>query len=76
MGSEMCIRDRPKHAHAFGNVGRLHKQIHDERVDALGKFHSEVVNGNFPYAPTNIGMHAGEQDKFLEALDKWTPVHQ
>ena len=66
----------PKHAHAFGNVGRLHKQIRDERVEALGKFHSEVANGNFPYASTNIGMHAGEQDKFLEALDKWTPVHQ
>ena len=66
----------PRHAHAFGRVGRLHKQIHEERVAALGTFHQEVVANHFPYAHTNIGMHAGEQEKFLEALDKWTPAHQ
>ena len=66
----------PKHAHAFGNVGRLHKQIHDERVAALGAFHSEVTAGNFPYPQTNISMHEGEKEKFLEALDKWSPTHQ
>jgi 3-methyl-2-oxobutanoate hydroxymethyltransferase len=66
----------PKHAYAFGNVGRLHKQIHEERVAALGAFHGEVRKGAFPYASTNIGMHAGEKEKFLEALDKWTPAHQ
>lgn len=64
----------PKHAHAFGNVGRLHAQIHDERVAALGAFHAEVTAGNFPYASTNIGMHDGEQEKFLETLDKWRPA--
>ena len=74
---EASEEDRPpKHAHAFGNVGRLHKQIHDERVAALGQFHSEVVKGNFPYQQTNISMHEGERDKFLEALDKWSPTHQ
>lgn len=66
----------PKHAHAFGQVGRLHKQIHEERVAALSAFHAEVSAGHFPYAATNIGMHEGEQEKFLEALDKWQPVHQ
>ncbi|MEL6280052.1 MAG: 3-methyl-2-oxobutanoate hydroxymethyltransferase, partial [Pseudomonadota bacterium] len=66
----------PKHAYAFGAVGRLHKQIHEERVAALGKFHSEVAAQNFPYPQTNISMHAGEKEKFLEALDKWTPTHQ
>ena len=66
----------PKHAHAFGQVGRLHKQIHDERVAALGTFHSEVTSQRFPYPETNIAMHPGEQGKFLEALDKWTPTHQ
>ena len=74
---EASEEDRPpKHAHAFGNVGRLHKQIHDERVAALSQFHSEVVEGNFPYQQTNISMHEGERDKFLEALDKWSPTHQ
>ena len=66
----------PKHAYAFGNVGRLHKQIHEERVEALGAFHQEVTAQNFPYAETNIGMHKGEKEKFLEALDKWSPLHQ
>ncbi|MEO1191552.1 MAG: 3-methyl-2-oxobutanoate hydroxymethyltransferase [Pseudomonadota bacterium] len=66
----------PKHAYAFGKVGRLHKQIHEERTAALGKFHAEVTAGNFPYAQTNISMHPGEREKFLEALEAWTPTHQ
>ena len=66
----------PKHAHAFGNVGRLHQQIHKERVEALSQFHQEVRVQNFPYAQTNIAMHEGEAEKFKEALDKWTPLHQ
>lgn len=66
----------PKHAHAFGDVGRLHKQIHNERVAALSAFQSEVTNGNFPYPKTNISMHEGEKEKFMEALDKWRPVHK
>ena len=65
----------PKHAYAFGNVGRLHQQIQDERVAALGAFHKEVTAKNFPYAETNIAMHDGEKDKFLEALDKWSSPH-
>lgn len=66
----------PKHAHAFGNVGRLHKQVHEERVSALSAFHSEVINNNFPYPNTNISMHAGEKEKFMDALAKRTPTHQ
>ncbi|MEM6679326.1 MAG: 3-methyl-2-oxobutanoate hydroxymethyltransferase [Pseudomonadota bacterium] len=66
----------PKHAYAFGNVGRLHRQIHEERVAALGAFHREVTAGNFPYPQTNTRMHAGEKERFLEALDCWTPTHQ
>ncbi len=66
----------PKHAHAFGNVGRLHSQIHNERVEALSKFQKEVTAGNFPYPDTNINMKEGEKNKFLEALDKWKPIHQ
>ena len=65
----------PKHAHAFGRVGRLHKQIHEERVAALSEFHREVLALNFPYPQTNISMHPGEQALFLEALGKWTSPH-
>ncbi len=66
----------PRHAHAFGNLGPLHKQIREERVSALGQFHREVVAGNFPYAETSISMHPGEKEKFLEAIEKWNPTHQ
>ena len=65
----------PKHAHAFGHVGRLHRQIQEERVEALGTFHQEVAARNFRYAQTNIGMREGEEAKFREALDKWKPTH-
>ena len=74
---EASEEDRPpKHAYSFGNVGRLHKQIHEERVAALGQFHREVIAGKFPYHQNNISMLGGEKDKFLEALDKWKPTHQ
>lgn len=62
----------PKHAHAFGGVGRLHKQIHEERVAALKAYHAEVAAKNFPYPETNISMRPDEKDKFLEALDRAT----
>ncbi len=39
---------------------------------ALKAFHDEVTALNFPYAETNISMHADEKDKLLEALDKAT----
>ena len=60
----------PKHAYAFGDVGRLQKQIHEERVAALKMFHNEVAAHNFPYPETNLSMHPNEKEKFLEALDK------
>ena len=46
------------------------------RVAALKAFHDEVTAKNFPYPETNISMHKKEKEKFLEALDKWTPTHQ
>ena len=42
----------------------------------LSAFNSEVKSSNFPYPETNISMHTGETEKFLESIDKWTPVHQ
>ena len=65
----------PKHAHAFGNLARLHTQIKEERVAALSAFHTEVAAGKFPYDETNVGMKPGEKEQFLEALDKWVSPH-
>ena len=66
----------PKHAHAFGDIGRLRKQIKKERLTALKKFCEEVAAKKFPYKETNISMHEGEREKLLESLDKWKPTHQ
>ena len=60
-GEDSEEKKPPKHAYAFGDVGRLHKQIHEERVTALNKFCSEVSAGNFPYPQTNISMHKSEK---------------
>ena len=73
--SDICGEDSeeekpPKHAYAFGNLARLHKQMYEERVTALKAFHDEVTAKNFPYPETNIGMHPDEKEKFLEELDK------
>ena len=45
--ADICGQDSeedkpPKHAHAFGNVGKLIKKVHKERVSALSAFNSEV----------------------------------
>ena len=60
----------PRHAHAFGNLGRLHKQMYHERVVALKEFQSEVQAKAFPYPAQSIGMHEGEMAKLQEQLDK------
>ncbi|MBE1284940.1 MAG: hydroxymethyltransferase [Rhodobacteraceae bacterium] len=62
--------DPPRHAYAFGNLGRLHKQIYEERVAALQSFHSEVRAKAFPYPAQSISMRDGELEKLHEALDK------
>ncbi len=69
-GEESEEEKPPKHAHAFGNLARLHKQMYEERVTAMKAFHDEVRAENFPYSQTNISMHPNEKEKFLEALDK------
>ena len=58
----------PKHAHAFGNLSRLHKQMYEERVAALKAFHGEVTARNFPYPEQSITMHPDEDEQFLELV--------
>lgn len=60
----------PKHAHAFGNLARLHTQMYNERVAALQAFQSEVTSRAFPYAAQTVKLRDGEMEKLQEALDK------
>ena len=69
-GEDSEEENPPKHAHAFGDIGRLQRQIYAERVTALKAFHDEVTARKFPYPEQNIVMHPEEKEKFLEAVDK------
>ncbi|WP_170333445.1 3-methyl-2-oxobutanoate hydroxymethyltransferase [Ruegeria arenilitoris] len=60
----------PRHAHAFRDLGRLHRQMYQERVEALKEFQSEVRAKSFPYQAQAISMRDGELAKLEEALDK------
>jgi len=60
----------PRHAHAFRDLGTLHRQIYSERVAALQEFQAEVHGGAFPYRAQAISMHEGELEKLEEELDR------
>ncbi|MCF6429830.1 hypothetical protein [Leisingera sp. MMG026] len=60
----------PSLSHWCGGLGRPHKQMYRERVEALQEFQSEVRARKFPYKAQAIFMHEGELEKLLEALDK------
>ena len=60
----------PKHAHACRDLGRLHRQMYRERVEALQEFQAEVTARNFPYAQQSVTLNEGEKEKLQEALDK------
>ena len=60
----------PRHAHAFRDLGKLHREMYAERVAALQEFNSEVHGKAFPYQAQTIRMRDGEEEKLLEALDK------
>ncbi|MDJ1009399.1 MAG: 3-methyl-2-oxobutanoate hydroxymethyltransferase [Paracoccaceae bacterium] len=59
----------PRHAHAFRDLGRLHRQMFEERVAALNEFNAEVRARAFPYPAQAIRLHDGELEKLEEALD-------
>ena len=69
--SDICgeSADPPRHAHAFGNLARLHEQMYAERVAALKAFHEESTAMRFPYAEQAVRMHPGEEEKLREALE-------
>jgi 3-methyl-2-oxobutanoate hydroxymethyltransferase len=78
--ADICGQDSeeeqsPKDAHAFGDVGRLQKKIHQERISAFSNFNSEVKRNNFPYPETNISMHTDENEKLFEPPSKLPSIN-
>lgn len=62
----------PRHAYAYGSVGRLLKQVEQERVAALTAFQSAVRNGSFPYGDVTISMKPDEMGAFRKRLGETT----
>ena len=58
----------PRHAHAYGNVLRLQRQIQEERVAALHQFQNAVRDRSFPYADVTNQMKPQELQAFRAAL--------
>ena len=70
--SDICgeSENPPKHARAFGDVRRLHRQVHSERVAAMKAFRAAVAAGEFPGPAETIRMSPGELEILKECLDK------
>ncbi|WP_298839416.1 3-methyl-2-oxobutanoate hydroxymethyltransferase [uncultured Roseobacter sp.] len=66
----------PRHARAFGDVGKIRRQLRAERAKALQGYRAAVMDGSFPDAETTIFMSGHELDKLREGLDKFQPVHR
>lgn len=70
--SDICGEDEnpPRHAKAWGDGLSILKTLDQERRKAVGAFAADVKSGAFPDTEHSVKMHAGEQDKLREALDK------
>jgi 3-methyl-2-oxobutanoate hydroxymethyltransferase len=73
--SDICgeTARRPRHARAWGDLARLHKAVHDERIKALAAFRSDIASGAFPAATEVADIADAELAEFrlrLEASGK------
>ena len=60
--------DAPRHAKAYGNLARLRRQIHEERIAALKAFRADAMVGNFPSEKETAGIAQEEMEKFVELM--------
>ncbi|MDW3222516.1 MAG: 3-methyl-2-oxobutanoate hydroxymethyltransferase [Paracoccaceae bacterium] len=66
----------PRHARAFGDVGRIRKELRAERTRALQSYHAAVMEKAFPDESTTVFMPADELEVLRERLEKLQPVHR
>ena len=59
---------RPRHARAFGNLHRLHKQMQEERPAALKAYKSSVLDQSFPARSEIVGIDEDEFQTFLSKI--------
>lgn len=60
----------PRHAHAFRDLGRLHRQMYQERVEALQEFQAAVTAHEFPRKENAVFLRDVEKEKLEEVLAK------
>ncbi len=60
---------RPRHARQYADLGALHRQIHDTRVDALRRFRADIAEGAFPADDEISRADAAAVAGFVEAID-------
>ncbi len=59
----------PRHARAFGNLGRLYAQIQEERIAALKDFRAASMEGTFPADSETAEIEPRELEGFLDRLE-------
>jgi 3-methyl-2-oxobutanoate hydroxymethyltransferase len=59
----------PRHARAWGNLARLHKEVRDERIAALSGFRSDVASGKYPAEAEVAGIAEMELAQFRARLE-------
>ncbi|MEM7348943.1 MAG: 3-methyl-2-oxobutanoate hydroxymethyltransferase, partial [Chloroflexota bacterium] len=64
----------PRHAKAYGNLSKLRKQMHEERVAAVKAFRSDIYKGSFPDKSISVQMDEKELDIFRNRLEASTHV--
>lgn len=70
--NDLCgeTENPPRHARAFGNLREKYKELHQERISALGAFKAASLEGSFPTAMETPSLPEAEFHAFKNALEK------
>lgn len=70
--NDLCgeTENPPRHARAFGNLREKYKELHQERISALGAFKAASLEGGFPTAMETPNLPEAEFHAFKNALEK------
>ncbi len=68
--NDICgeLEQSPRHARAFGELWKLKRRMHDERVAALSAFRASCADGSFPGDAESASIAEEELERFLERL--------
>lgn len=75
--SDLCgdTPNPPRHAKAFGDVGRIRAELDAERARALAGYRTAVMDGSFPGPDTSVAMAPEQLSDLKELLEQRRPLH-